>query len=101
MRGEIDFTSLEVKVKGILEDLGIDFVPQLATRTGYILDYAIPSKGVAIEVDGPHHDKPRAKRRDYLRDKQLRREGWRVIRLSHKDLDDPQAVREKLRRELI
>lgn len=45
----------------------------------YIADFAVPSVRVVIEVDGAYHAARRAA--DARRDRELRRRGWRVLRL--------------------
>jgi hypothetical protein len=83
-RGVLELTSLEQRVQKAPQKLGLPFVPQLPTRTGFLIDYALPSLRVAPEVDGPRHE--RTRRRDAFRDFRLAREGWRVVRVSYRDI---------------
>jgi len=77
-------TSLEEKVKAVLDELGVQYHEQYPTRTGFIIDFAIfyNGKKIAIEVDGPHHDRKEQKKRDRFKDYMLKREGWTVLRLN-------------------
>jgi very-short-patch-repair endonuclease len=90
-RGALDLTSLEQRVQKALQELGLPFVPQLPTRTGFLIDYALPSLRVALEVDGPSHE--RTRRRDAFRDLQLAREGWRVVRVSYRDIEGAEDLK--------
>ena len=45
----------------------------------YIVDFAVPSVRLAIEVDGAYHATRRVA--DARRDRELGRRGWRVLRL--------------------
>jgi len=80
-RTSVILTSLEEKVKKVLDLLNFYYIPQYPTRTGYIIDFALPSEKIAIEVDGPHHDDPKQQRRDRFKNYMLKREGWKVIRI--------------------
>jgi len=77
-------TSLEEKVKVLLDELGIQYCEQYPTRTGFIIDFAIfyNDKKIAIEVDGPHHDSKEQKRKDRFKDYMLKRDGFLVLRLN-------------------
>ena len=93
-------TSLENAVKAILDELGLRYTPQLSTRTGFIIDFAVFCPGgrkVALEVDGEiWHSSDRAKKRDRFKDYQLKREGWEVLRIKGQEIDNPAILREKL-----
>ena len=99
-RVEFSRTSLEQQVEKALRELDVAYVSQSPSRTGFVLDFKLPSLGIDLEVDGPHHDRPRARRRDSFRDYQLRREGFKVIRLSWQDIvacpDLPTLLQQKL-----
>lgn len=49
----------------------------------YMADFALPSRKISIECDGPHHNSFAQKAIDKRRDKALRRLGWKVIRVPH------------------
>jgi very-short-patch-repair endonuclease len=46
----------------------------------YIADFASHTARLVIEIDGPHHDDPEARRRDAARTAWLKEAGYRVIR---------------------
>jgi very-short-patch-repair endonuclease len=48
----------------------------------YVLDFFCPSARLAIEVDGPVHDREHQAAADYARDQQLLRQGVRTLRVS-------------------
>ena len=81
MRGDIHLTSLETIVKAKLDALEVKYISQHPTRTGFVIDFALPDKRIAIEVDGLMHLTKAAKAHDRFKDYQLRREGWRVLRV--------------------
>jgi len=89
-RGEIDLTSLEKKAKEILNKMGIDYIPQYPTRTGFVIDFAVVSEDrkIAIELDGTKwHSSKKVQQRDRFKDHQLRREGWKVIRIKEDEIN--------------
>ena len=47
------------------------------------MDFAWPDVDVALEVDGPHHFRPEGAVRDRVRDAELRRGGWIVLRVDY------------------
>ena len=80
-RGFNHRTSLEERMFGYLTQMGIEFTEQYPTRSGFLLDFAILDKKIAIETDGnPWHTSRQQKTRDRFRDYMLKREGWIVIR---------------------
>ena len=80
-RGELYLTSLEVQVGDALDRAGIKYIPQYPTRTGFVIDFAIPERHLAIEADGPFHDTPDARKKDAFRTHRLKQEGWHVVRI--------------------
>ena len=78
-------SSLERKAMKILDSLGIPYIFQYSTRTDFIIDFAIflDDKKIALEIDGPHHSDYRRKRKDRIKDLMLKREGWKVLRVSY------------------
>ena len=52
----------------------------------YILDFFVPSKKIAIELDGSQHYEPEARAADALRDAELMRYGVRVLRYTNIDV---------------
>ena len=88
-RGSIYLTSLEKQVRDILEELDIEKHTQYPTHSGYILDFAIINgdKKIAIEVDGERwHSSEEAKKRDRFKDYQLKREGWKIVRVKEEEI---------------
>lgn len=81
-RGSIYLTSLEEQARDVLEELGIEYVSQYPTHSGFIVDFALLDQKIAIEVDGKiWHNSKKSQKRDRFKDYQLGREGWKVIRL--------------------
>ena len=52
----------------------------------YSIDFAWVEKKLAIEIDGEQHEKPDYKSRDIRKDKKLKEEGWKVLRIKWKDM---------------
>lgn len=50
---------------------------------GLTVDFAIRSKRLVIEIDGPMHALPQVAEQDAARDARLEAAGWRVLRISH------------------
>jgi very-short-patch-repair endonuclease len=73
---------------GLLKRMGVGAIAQhkVARRykgRHYYLDFAIPSKMIAIECDGKaYHSTPAQKRHDARRQAELESLGWTVIRFT-------------------
>lgn len=67
----------------------------LSGREIYRLDFAWPELRIAVEYDGYEAHEHRAER-DELRDRDLRRRGWIVIRATNSDLTEPSRLLEKI-----
>ena len=52
----------------------------------YIVDFFIPRKKIAIEIDGSQHYEPEARAADQVRDEELMRYGIRVLRYTNFDV---------------
>lgn len=83
-------------------DLGLQ-MPALnrfvATTAGPIheLDLVWFDALVDVEVDGPHHLLPSQRRRDRQRDRELRTDGWEVVRFPVEEIDeDPVDVARRI-----
>jgi very-short-patch-repair endonuclease len=64
---------------------------------GHQVDAFWPERRFIAEVDGPGHRRPRARRRDATRDKQLRAAGYTVVRFWDTDLEErPEWVLQEL-----
>jgi len=80
------------------EQLGAKFRRQHAT-TCYILDFYCPAMKLAVEVDGPIHERQKAK--DIMRDANLSRDGIVVLRFQNSEIftgleDVLECIREHL-----
>jgi very-short-patch-repair endonuclease len=53
---------------------------------GYFADFASHGAKLVIEVDGDTHGTEEAQRYDAIRDAALRREGYKVVRLTNRDV---------------
>lgn len=62
------------------------------------VDFAWPALGIAVEVDSSFHEIPIALETDHARDQRLLAAGWRVFRVTWRQLyDDPGAVLRRFR----
>ena len=65
----------------------------------YIVDFVSHHGGLIIEVDGGYHSEPRQKEDDQLREQELERMGYHVIRFSNEEvLDEIESVIEQIER---
>ena len=79
-------TMLEFRVRQALTLLRLDFTPELDVSR-WTIDFALTSLGVAIEADGEYwHQRTAAK--DAVRDAELAKLGWHVIRLGEREVND-------------
>jgi very-short-patch-repair endonuclease len=63
---------------------------------GFEVDFQWPEQRLVVEVDGPGHQRPRAKRDDARRDKRLRAAGITVLRFTDDDVyERPEYVRSR------
>jgi very-short-patch-repair endonuclease len=66
--------------------------------TAYVVDFCAPSLSLIVELDGGAHDDAAHQRLDAVRAQQLRRLGYRLLRLPNDDvLEHPERVVERLR----
>lgn len=71
------------------------FTPEYTLATGkgapwprhYAIDIAMPEHKLAIEVDGPSHQGPKAKKIDQRKERWLRSNGWSVIRVKNESIN--------------
>jgi Transcriptional regulator, AbiEi antitoxin/Protein of unknown function (DUF559) len=69
--------------------------PLVNTKIASIeVDFAWP--GLVVELDGPGHQRPRARQEDARRDVILKAAGYEVIRLTATDLDRPEELLRRL-----
>jgi very-short-patch-repair endonuclease len=77
--------------------LGVVFRRQVVVGHRFILDLFAPAVGLAVEVDGPYHE--RRAQADARRDRALRRLGVRVLRVREAEvLRELPLVLERIRR---
>jgi hypothetical protein len=73
-------SALQASVERALSRLRLTYTRELTTVEGYSVDIVVPSHGLAIEVDGPHHytqmSTPTGATK--LKRRQLRATGWAV-----------------------
>ena len=82
-------TNLEEIVKEYLDRNNVDYVFQYSTRTGFVIDFAIPKKKIAIEVDGfKWHSSKEAMKKDRFKNYMLKREGWLVLRIKEEEINN-------------
>jgi len=80
----------ELKMKVILDKLGVQYEYQLPVRSGFVLDFAFRDKMKAIEVDGYYHQFSGPS--DEFRDSILKRAGWTILRIKTEELDTPSII---------
>ena len=92
-------SALERRVEAILRDSGLP-KPQREYAVGrFRLDFAWPSAKVGLEADGRRWHSSRLDfERDRAKDNVLTDRGWRVLRATARDLDDPGPFLEALAR---
>jgi very-short-patch-repair endonuclease len=63
---------------------------------GFEVDFQWPEQRLVVEVDGPGHQRPRAKRDDAGRDRILRAAGYTVLRFTDEDVyERPETVKRR------
>ena len=82
-----DMTDAERKLWSLLRNnqLGVKFRRQVPYDL-YILDFYCVKAKLVIEVDGARHYTPEGKRRDKIRDADLRSDGLEVLRFTNADV---------------
>ena len=76
--------------------LGVAFRRQVPIGRLFIADFVAPAAKLVIEVDGGYHG--RRRKADARRDEKLRRLGYRVVRVTDRDVhDDLAGVLERVR----
>jgi len=89
-------TSLEQKIYGAIDDLKLPFrlyaqhpVSVPGNAQPYLLDFAFPDLGLAIEADGAAwHQEVTKKAKDAGRDNTLAQVGWTVLRFNEAAIED-------------
>lgn len=84
-------TCSETKMELYLIKENINFTTQYPIITpngkGYIVDFFIPNKNIIIEVDGDYHNTPKQKIYDKLKDEELTKMGYSIIRINNMEVD--------------
>jgi len=90
-------TPAEKRFRHLLRYLGIEFEFQYPVD-GFLLDFAIPSIKLGIEIDGKEHRREKKVRfYDEQRTEQLAKLGWLILRFSNFDvLNYPIKVRKQI-----
>lgn len=70
---------------------GMGYIQNLPYK-GFIIDFAYPTRKIAIEVDDPSHDKSLQKTKDIVKDQWLRNDGWKIFRIKAWDNDKAQKL---------
>jgi putative AbiEi antitoxin of type IV toxin-antitoxin system/uncharacterized protein DUF559 len=84
---------LEDRFLELLDRQGVEEPHSALWLEGYEVDFAWPDVGLVVELDGlAAHATREAVRRDRKRDRVLWRAGFRTLRLTSADLEDPAAV---------
>ena len=67
------------------KSLGIKFLRQHIIGD-YIVDFVSQQGGLIIEVDGGYHSEPRQQANDLIREEELERMGYHVIRFTNEEV---------------
>jgi very-short-patch-repair endonuclease len=79
------------RLKRLLRKYGLE--PELEySLDGDSVDIAIPDEKIAVEVDGPYHNRWAQRCEDERRDESRRRAGWTPIRVTNEDVGNPGLV---------
>lgn len=93
-------TPSEQRVDTFLRRHNIKYMSQapiyIGERKGYILDFCVFSKNLAIEVDGSVHDTEEAKKKDAERTEELSKLGISVFRIKNEDTLSEASLYDKL-----
>ena len=86
-------SALERRVESLLRSAGLPPYRRELSVDGFRLDFAWPAERVAIEADGRRwHSSAVDFERDRAKSNALTEHGWRVLRVTPRDLEDPGAV---------
>ena len=67
----------------------------------FIVDFVSRHEGLVVEVDGGYHSEPRQQESDELREEELERMGYHVIRFSNEEvMNDIESVLDEIRERL-
>ena len=78
--------------------LGIKFLRQHIIGD-YIVDFVSREEGLVIEVDGGYHSEPRQQEDDKVREEELEKMGYHIIRFTNEEvLNDIEKVTDQIER---
>lgn len=81
-------SSIEFKMEKILIEMGLEFEIQKQIDI-FLVDFYLPKYKLVIECDGIYwHSRPEVKRRDFLKDRWLRQEGYKCLRITDKVINE-------------
>lgn len=95
----LDPAPTEMLLEPHLAAFGITYRVQHFLGAGqYLLDFAFPSRGVAVEADDPSHFTAERRQKDAVRDAWLRSKGWTILRYTNAEIQScPQMVAAKVK----
>ncbi len=79
-------SSIEKKMKALLDNLCIEYAQQLPIRQ-YFVDFAIEKEKICIECDGHYWHTEKTKERDAKRQLEIESLGWTVIRFGEDEIN--------------
>lgn len=87
-------TEAEAKLEPEVAKLGVPYrIQHPIWALSYRLDFALPTLGLAIEVDDPSHTAKKKRAADKRRSERLKKAGWTVLRTTNAEvLKDPAAA---------
>lgn len=91
-------TSIERKTRSALNELGLYYVQEFPPDSAkYSVDFAIPARKIAIEVDGVYwHNSEKDARKDAT----LEQNGWCVVRITETEINNAKSLTSLLRNRL-
>lgn len=97
--GEVLRSELEIRFLALVERFGLPRPHTNATRSGYEVDAVWLAQRLIVEVDGREvHATRQAFEADRERDRRLAVQGWRTVRVTHRQLASrPDAIADDLR----
>ena len=82
-------TNIEQIMKNELDRENIKYHQEYPLRSGFVIDFAIIDRKIAIECDGEKwHSSRKAQKKDRFRDWMLRRAGWVTLRFKGKEIEN-------------
>ena len=79
-------------------NMGVEFLRQHIIGD-YIVDFVSREEGLVIEVDGGYHSEPRQQEDDKVREEELEKMGYHIIRFTNEEvLNDIEKVTDQIER---